>query len=203
MKRKSNPLIGIFFASLVFTACNGAQSKQDINTVSQSGEETTISNEVVKEKPTSTPLPEPTQKPPMLATLENMEPDFEIFFDGVDCLVTGPSQVTLGEHNFILHNASDLIATLWVAVYQSEGSFEDHLAWRDENGCAHPGARCEDEDGNLKSYSLIRWLNAIKQAQEGTSVYYKVYDLNMPQEHLIYIGSNNVGWLCVPFKVGN
>lgn len=192
MDRKSILLISFLLTCLVFTACSNAQNEQDINDVSQSGVE-----------PTSTLLPEPTQKLPALATLENMVPDYEIFFDGVTCRVEGPNQISLGEHNFILHNTSDLSATLWVAPYTGEGSFEAHLAWREQNKCAQPGARCEDEDGNLESYDQIRWVNAVKQAKEGTSIYYKVYDLTSSGEYLIYVGSNNLGWLCMPFSVGS
>ena len=192
MDRKLILHISILFTCFIFTACTTPQNEQDLKEVSQSGGE-----------PTSPLLPEPTQKSSALATLENMEPIYEIFFDGAVCRVEGPDQITPGEQNFILHNSSDLSATLWVAEYKGEGSYEDHLAWREQYECAHPGARCEDEDGNLESYAKILWMNPIKQANEGTSIYYRVYDLTSSGEYLIYIGSNNLGWLCMPFSVGN
>ena len=110
-----------------------------------------------------------------------MEPDFIVTFDGKSCIVEGPADVSPGEYLVVLYNQTDLPAVLWVAPYQSEGSYEDHFQWREEN-CGGQGAHCEDKDGNEIMYNLIGWPNAKNQAQEGNKVYYKVYDIKIQRE---------------------
>ncbi len=150
---------------------------------------------------TTTSVPEPTQKPPALSTLEVMEPDFIVTFDGKSCIVEGPAEVYPGEYLVVLYNQTDLPAVLWVAPYQSEGSYEDHFQWREAN-CGGQGGHCEDKDGGEISYNLIGWPNAKNQAQEGIKVYYKVYDIKIQREHVIWVSSNMWwGWMCAPLQV--
>ena len=141
--------------------------------------------------------------PTTLDNLKDMDPTYEIFFDGETCIVDGPAELTPGEYMFILHNETDLPATLWLASYFGEGSFDDHLLWKEEN-CGGQGSHCENAEGNMISYSLISWGNAKKQAQEGIEDYYKIYDISYIREHAIYVSSDGWwGWICAPIQVSN
>jgi hypothetical protein len=186
----ANPTKHFFYMVPVIALCMAACGSTEVQ---QTAPDT--------QAPTTTSIPEPTQKPPALAKLEAMEPDFIVTFDGKSCIVEGPAEVSQGEYLVVFYNQTDLPATLWVAPYQSEGSYEDHSHWREEN-CGGQGGHCEDKDGNEIGYSLIGWPNAINQAQEGNNVYYKVYDIKIQREHVIWVSSNAWwGWMCAPLQV--
>ncbi|HDD62518.1 MAG TPA: hypothetical protein ENF22_08340 [Chloroflexi bacterium] len=194
----TNPTKKFFYLIPVIALCMVACGSTEIPLTALDTESPTTPS---APEPTQEPTQKPTQKPPALATLESGEPDYIVTFDGKSCIVEGPAEVSPGEYLVVLYNQTDLPATLWVALYQSEGSYEDHLLWREEN-CGGQGTNCKDEDGREMSYNLIRWSNAKNQAQDGIKVYYKVYDLTIQREHVIWVSSDSWwGWLCAPFQV--
>ena len=147
--------------------------------------------------------PEVTKKPTTLDQLKEMDPTYEIFFDGEECIVEGPAELTPGEYFFILHNQTDLPAILWLGDYFGEGSFDDHMLWREEN-CEGQGSHCENEEGIGIDYSNVRWMNAKKQANEGRETYYKLYEFSYQRQHIIYVASDAWwGWLCAPIQISN
>ncbi len=155
---------------------------------------------------TNTPIPSPTiqiTKPPagtvtptILEILKAMNPTYEIYFDGEECIVEGPSELNTGEYFFILHNQDELPATLWLGSYFGEGTFENHLLWREEN-CEGQGSHCDEI-----SYSFATWNNPKKQAHEGRETYYKVYDIPLEREYFITVSLDGWwGWLCTSIQV--
>lgn len=147
--------------------------------------------------PTETP-----SKPTTLDLLKEIDPTFEVFFDGESCEVEGPSEISFGEHLFILHNDTDLPASITLGSYFGDGSFEDHFQWREEN-CGGQGTHCEDKDGNLISYAEATWYSPKKSAKEEQLTYYKLFQIDMEREYVIWVYSDGFwGWLCAPFQAG-
>ena len=145
------------------------------------------------------PTPEPTSRPALLQTLEVRTPDFEIFFDDENCTVEGPDEIKIGEYFVVLHNDVDLPAQFFIDRYTGEGSFEDHLAWREEK-CGGQGSHCEEED----YYPRVALLNAISQANDGHKTYYKVFNFTMPGNYIIGVSKDGWwGWMCKPLTVTN
>ena len=142
-----------------------------------------------------------TSQPTSLDILKAMDPTFEIYFDGESCEVEGPSEINPGEYLFVLHNDTDLPASVTIGSYFGEGSYENHFQWREEN-CGGQGTDCKDADGNNISYSLATWYNTKKLAKEGKQTYYKLFDISMKREYNIWVYSDGIyGWLCAPFNV--
>ncbi len=150
---------------------------------------------------TLTSIPEQRQKPTMLEILQAREPDFIITIIDKRCMVEGPSEMHPGEYLAALYNQTDLPAVLWMANYRRGGSYEDHLRWREENWGGQ-GTYCENEGDGEIGYSLVGWMNAKQQAQDGIETYYKVYDVKITREHLFFVSLDRYfGWLCVPVQV--
>ena len=154
--------------------------------------------------PTETP-PEAetasTSQPTSLDILKAMDPTFEIFFDGESCVVEGPSEINVGEYLFVLHNDTDLPASITIGSYFGEGSYNDHFQWREEN-CGGQGTDCKDDNGKNMSYTLATWYSAKRRANEGRQTYFKLFDISMKREHNIWVYSDGIyGWLCAPFIV--
>ena len=150
-----------------------------------------------------------------LKELEAMEPTFVIRFDGKECVVEGPKEVKFGEHLFVHHNLTDLPSTQALGSYFGEGSYDDHFQWREENcsgpesdhfeceeNCGGQGAYCQDVDGGYMSYKLAAWYNPIKQAYDGDKTLYKLFEIDMEREYVIWAYSDgHWGWLCDSFQV--
>jgi hypothetical protein len=142
-----------------------------------------------------------SSQPTTLDILKAMDPTFEVYFDGESCEVEGPSEINVGDHLFVLHNDTDLPASVTIGSYLSEGSYDDHFQWREEN-CGGQGTDCKDSDGNDISYSLATWYSPKKLASENQETYFKLFEVNMKREYNIWVYSDGVfGWLCAPFIV--
>jgi len=160
---------------------------------------------------TNLPVPSPTTQnaiisegtaaPTTLEILKAMTPAYEVYFDGEECIVEGPSELSTGEYFIILHNQTDLPLVLWLGSYFGEGTFDNHLLWREEN-CGGQGTHCEDDEGNEIGYSFAKWHNPNKQAHEGIETYYKLYDITMERQYFIWVSLDRWwGWNCVPIQV--
>ena len=148
-----------------------------------------------------TKTPSGTATPTTLEILKAMTPAYEVYFDGEECIVEGPSEINTGEYFIILHNQTDLPAILGLGSYFGEGTFDEHLLWREEN-CGGQGSHCEDDEGNEIGYSFATWYFPNKQAHEGRETYYKVYDITLEREYLITVSLDGWwGWLCAPIQV--
>ena len=191
LNKKSWIGLGIILVALFLSGCGPASEEQ-----------TAAVQEVSVSEPTLTPAiqitktPAGTAPPTTLEMLKALSPDYQIYIDGEECIVEGPSELTTGEYFFILHNQDELPATLWLGSYFSEGTFENHLLWREEN-CGGQGSHCDHI-----SYAFATWYNAKKQAQEGRETYYKVYDITLEREYFIWVSLDGWwGWNCAPIQV--
>jgi len=147
--------------------------------------------------------PAGTAAPTTLEILKAMSPDYHVYFDGEECIVEGPSELNTGEYFIILHNQTDLPLVLWLGSYFGEGTFDNHLLWREEN-CGGQGTHCEDDEGNEITYSFAKWHNPNKQANEGIETYYKAYDITMERQHFIWVSLDRWwGCNCAPIQVSN
>ena len=126
-----------------------------------------------------------------------------MYFDEDGCTVEGPSELKIGEYLIVLHNQTDLPANLWLGSYFGEGTFDNHLKWREEI-CGGQGTHCEDDEGNEMGYEFLTWHGPIKQAKEGEETYYKIYEVKMKRQYFLWVSSDRWwGWLCSPIQVSN
>lgn len=151
--------------------------------------------------PSAAPTKETSSEPSTLDILKELEPTFNVHFDGEDCEVEGPSEIKKGEYLFVLHNQTDLPASVTIGSYFGDGSYQDHFQWREEI-CGGQGTKCLDEDGNGISYSMATWYSPLKTANEEELTYYKLFKVDMTREYVIWVYSDGWwGWLCAPFQV--
>jgi hypothetical protein len=143
--------------------------------------------------PTSTPLPPTdTSVPPT-----QVPQPIEVTLDGKGCTVTGPTELPMGEHQFVLRDlvenyADSLHADLYVQNYIDGKTLQDYLDYQGE-----PGKYVVDPP----------W--AIRVIKKGTewneSIEGKIYTflLNEAGEHVILIDVNfPLGvWICAPLWV--
>ena len=94
----ANPTKHLFYLVPVIALCMSACGSTEVQQIA-----------LDTQAPTTTSIPEPAQKPPALAKLEAMEPDFIVTFDGKSCIVEGPAEVSPGEYLVVLYNQTDLV----------------------------------------------------------------------------------------------
>jgi hypothetical protein len=143
--------------------------------------------------PTSTPLPPTdTSIPPT-----QVSQPIEVTFDGKRCIVTGPTELPVGEHQFVFrdlveNNADSFHADLYVQNYSDGKTLQDYLDYQGE-----PGKYFKDPPWAIRVVKRgIEWNESI----EG-----KIYTflLNEAGEHVIVMLENSpLGvWICAPFWV--
>ncbi len=144
-------------------------------------------------EPTSTPLPPTdTSKPPT-----QVPQPIEVTLDGKGCTVTGPTELPMGEHQFVFidlveDNEDSFHADLYVQNYIDGKTLQDLFDFQGEPG---------------KYYYDPPW--AIRVPKIGTewneSIEGKIYTylLNEEGEHVIVIVENSpLGvWICAPLWV--
>jgi hypothetical protein len=136
-----------------------------------------------------------TSTPDVKATLIASPPTFEITFDGNNCIVDGPEEITTGEHLFVLHDLSDLSAYHVVQRMFSDHSFEEEKKWVEEN-CGPPGSHCVKDSGRVAGYQEK------KQVYDEDGDLYKLIDLTFEVEHAIWVGNPKMEWWpCGSFQV--
>jgi ABC-type transport system substrate-binding protein len=138
--------------------------------------------------PTSTSLPPTdTSVPPT-----QVPQPIEVTYDGKGCTVTGPTELPMGEHQFIFRDLTEKNADLYVEYFSEGKTFQDYLDLQSKPG----------EYVNYQPWAQ----QAIKRGTEwNESIDGKVYTylLNEEAEHIILIGENwsrNV-WFCAPLWV--
>lgn len=198
MKIRVKVVIFILFLLLIIlcSACSPTEEKSAVVPTEKIKEDST---EV--QQPSATPEPSPTAKSTTLDFLQSLEPDFEVFFDGEDCVVEGPSEISLGEYLVVVYNETEINTQGWMANYHKEGSFDDHLLWREEN-CGGQGTHCEDENGVGISYNLVSWMFPTKQARDGAESHYTLWEVKQTREHSIVVTDDReFEWLCSAIQV--
>ena len=129
-------------------------------------------------EPTSTPLPPtdtsipPTQVPQPI----------EVTFDGKGCTVTGPTELPMGEHQFILRDLTEKNEDLFVIYFIDGKTSQDFLD-------------LQSEPGEWVEYYKNTWImDAIKRGTEwNESIEGKIYTylLNEEGDHVIFVRENS------------
>ena len=70
--------------------------------------------------------------------LPGLVTEFEITFDGNDCIVTGPAELPAGEHTFIFIDRSEIRGELWLLNLDDGKTFQDHLDLQSKPGEWYP-----------------------------------------------------------------
>lgn len=94
--------------------------------------------------PAATPIPPtaiPSPIPPTATPTPTSEPlpgsvpeEIEVTFDGNECTVSGPTELPIGEHSFILNDLSEMNAELWVLRLRDGKTFQYLLDEQGERG---------------------------------------------------------------------
>jgi len=103
-------LVSLLLALLLMTACSSSQSSP-----------TPI-------PPTATPTPTSEPLP------GSVPEEIEVTFDGNECTVSGPTELPIGEHSFILNDLSEMNAELWVLRLRDGKTFQYLLDEQGERG---------------------------------------------------------------------
>lgn len=147
-----------------------------------------------------TPSPEPTPIPTSIAT-DTPKPTatplplveaIEVTFDGSECVVTGPTELPMGEYDFILKDLSEENVDLWVSLLRDGKTFQDLLDRQSE-----PGEYLPKPSWVLHDSSIRRGWNESVDGEVFT------FMLNKEGEHAIYIGgySPETLWFCAPIMI--
>jgi hypothetical protein len=149
----------------LLTACSSAQSEPSPTPV-----------------PTTETVVIPSPKP-------EDEPIFfgEVTFDGNECTVEGPGEVSTGKYYFTLDDQSDKKIQLWINQILEDKTFEDLLAWQEA-----PGVYRAPPD-------WIEHPSSTFSAKAGK----RIYDLDKVGNYATLVGGFNPMslWFCEPFRV--
>ena len=141
-------------------------------------------------EPISTPLPPTdTSIPPTQVT----QP-IDVTFDGMGCTVTGPTELPMGEHQFILRDLSENDAELTVQYFVDGKTTQDYLDLQSDSG-----AWFEYQQNTWAQPAIMRgteW-NELIDGKEYT------YLLNEEGEYVILVSgySPRSVWICAPLWV--
>jgi hypothetical protein len=111
----------------------------------------------------------------------------EVTFDGIECTVDGPEEVTRGVYYFILKDESDKRLQLWVNQILEDKTFNDLLDWQDE-----PGVYRSPPDWIAHPRSTFSY-----EAEK------TVHYLDQVGNYATLVGGFNPSslWFCEPFRV--
>jgi hypothetical protein len=116
---------------------------------------------------------------------------FEAPFDGIECTISGPAEVSVGEYSILLKNLSDEKLALWTGLILDGHTYQDLLDLQSEPG---------------KSFRTPDWIihpisTGIRVEPNGDKVY--SWLLNDPGEYVIDIGWSfpESLWFCGSFWV--
>jgi hypothetical protein len=139
--------------------------------------------------------PVETSTPDVKATLIASTPSLEITFDGEECIVEGPDELSAGVHTIVFYDHSDLSAYPVAVRHFSGESFEREVAWVEEN-CGPPGAKCPKGSGTYAGYQELT------AAFAGEGIIHKQYDFKFETEHSIWAETPQLRlWPCRSFQV--
>ena len=144
---------------------------------------------------THTPTPIPTKTPePTTESVPEIVAEFEITFDGKDCIVTGPTEVPAGKHTFMFIDISDMKGELWLHNLDDGKTIQDCLDLQSEPGEWYP----------MQSWAHSDVCYSHKtQESNGKRVSIEVWILNKVGEHNImcYVHSPKMIWFAAPIIV--
>ncbi len=151
-------------------------------------------------EPPPTPLPEPTNLPPPEPTETPLSPPlFEVFFDGTDCTVEGPTELPPGDYAFTFIDESEWKGELWLINLDEDKTFQDNLDLQSEPGEWYAKPSWAHYDVQVSSqYDLPE-----DEASEGRRVHTSAWRLNKVAEHTIfcYVPSPVKLWFAAPIWI--
>ena len=106
--------------------------------------------------------------------------EFEVMFDGNDCIVTGPAEVPAGEHTFIFIDQSDMGGELYVSNLNDGKTFHNLVDMQGEPGRYFPKPEWTHYDSRISRET---------EKLEGRRVDTSTYNLDVVGEHVIYCGT--------------
>jgi len=112
--------------------------------------------------------------------------DFEVTFNGNGCIVSGPTEVPIGDYSFLLNNTSGRRVKLVVTQLLDGHTFQDLVDLQTEPG---------------DNFMIESWMSKPSYYTEDRKIY--IVSLDEAGEHGIVISEDkHVGiWLCAPFLV--
>lgn len=182
-------ILFVLIALALVTACTSSQATPSIEVPTEPA--TAIPTTPPTEPPTLSPLPTTDVKATLMAT----DPSLVLTFDGNECVVEGPEQLTIGEHVFVFHNLSEHTSYFTSTRHYPGNSWEDALAFIEEN-CGPPGTYC---------MTYAAWMAPFTHEQaayDGLNTHYKLYDLKIEGNYGLWTeNSSRLLWPCGPFSV--
>jgi hypothetical protein len=111
----------------------------------------------------------------------------EVTFDGTECTVEGPEEVSRGVYYFILNDESDKNLQLWINRILEGKTFEDLLNWQPEPGVYVPPPTWIEHPSSTYSFEAER----------------TVHFLDQVGNYATLVGGYNPSslWFCEPFRV--
>jgi hypothetical protein len=130
--------------------------------------------------PTSGPLP------------RDVAEGIEVTFDGNECIVSGPTELSIGEHSFVLKDLSEQNAYLLVSLLHDGKTFQD---WLDE----------QSEPGVFARPSWVEFPSQLGAPKKTNGGEVWTYILRKEGEHFISVGEDLPDskrlWFCSPLEV--
>jgi hypothetical protein len=112
--------------------------------------------------PTDTPTPVPPTPKPASETFPEYDPNtILVTFNGDECIASVPTELPVGEHQFVLRNLSDQFQSLWVSHILDGHTYQDLLDMQSEPGVYFPGP----------SWIALPFRNFVKQNEPSDFVY--------------------------------
>lgn len=142
---------------------------------------------------TSTPQPPPTATQDLVSTMVAVGPMIDVFFDGTECTVSGPTEVPTGNLVVRFTNAStaDQLTTPWVGRLYPGKTWQDYVEWIGVPGSYH--------------HETPEWFaipTIVRQVTESSTVSYRQYNLDVVAEYNLTVESpGDHFWPCGPFNV--
>jgi hypothetical protein len=126
--------------------------------------------------------------------ISSIKPDFEVTFDGEDCLVSGPDELPPGDHTFKFIDKSGFGGELWLVYLKEDKTFQDHLDLQSEPGEWYPKPPWVSYDSRVSGES---------EESDGMRVDTEIWRLDRIGEHtlLCYVPSPAMLWFAAPLMI--
>ena len=125
----------------------------------------------------------------------SQESVIEVVFDGVDCIVSGPTELPSGEVTTRFVDQTDLNAELWLVNLDEGKTIQDQLDLQSEPGVWFPKPDWVHYDSRVANES---------QEQNGNRIDTETWDLSKVGEHniLCYVSSpEQLLWFAAPVYI--
>jgi len=147
----------------------------------------TSAQETPTPEPTPIPTSIPTNTPKPTATPLALVEAIEVTFDGNECIVTGPTELPVGEYDFILKDLSEENVRLWVSLLLDGKTFQDLVDLHEWESGVH--------------WDKPSWVKRADMIRRGDQVF--TFILKKEGEYAIYLGTSQpfMIWFCAPIMI--